>query len=281
MKFGAHAFIWEAKWDNEAARRVIGEAAAAGLNFVEIPLLRPDEFDTKETVRLLTAHTLKATFSLGLPPSASLPERPEAAEHYLRGALDKIAAVGGDTLTGVTYGTLGELPGRPPNEEDYRTIADCLRKVARYAATLNISLGLEPVNRYETYLINTADQAIDIVNRIAEDNVFIHLDTYHLNIEENGYRSPIVAAGDRLKYIHLSESHRGTPGQGTVDWNEVFSALSEIHFEGALVMESFVKLNPDIQRATCMWRDIVKDPQRLVTDGLAFLRGKAKEYNLK
>lgn len=280
MRFGAHAFIWEAEWNRAAAQRVIKAAAAAELDFVEIPLLRPQEFDAQETRQLLADHRIGATFSLGLPSSASLPERPQQAEEFLKRSLDKIAETGGDILTGVTYGTLGELPGRPPTKGDYEIVARCLKKVAQYAAQRNMSLGLEPVNRYETYLINIAEQALEVIDMIDEDNVFVHLDTYHLNIEEEGYRQAIVTAGARMKYVHLSESHRGTPGSGTVDWDDVFAGLKEIEFDGALVMESFVKLNPDIQRATCMWRDIVRDPQRLVRDGLAFLRGKVQEHNL-
>lgn len=280
MKFGAHAFIWEGTWDRKAARNVISSAAQAGLDCVEIPLLKPQEFEVENVRALLDEFGIEATFSLGLPPSSTLPQYPERAEKFLRGALDKIAAVGGKTLTGVTYGTLGELPGRRPTSEDYKIIARCLKKVAQYAADRDITLGMEPVNRYETYLINTAEQAIEIADAISEPNVFIHLDTYHLNIEENGFKSPIIAAGARMKYIHLSESHRGTPGTGTVNWDEVFSGLQAIDFRGTLVMESFVKLNPDIQRATCMWRDIVTDSEKLVRDGLAFLRSKATEYHL-
>jgi len=280
MKFGAHAFVWEPEWNDTTSRRVISEAARIGLDFVEIPLLRPERFDGAATKVLLDEHAVDATYSLGLPSDKSLPERPYLAEPFLRSAIDAIESAGGDTLTGVLYGTLGELPGRPPNEKDYKVIAQVLRSVADYAKDRGIKLGIEPVNRYETFLVNTAEQAITLLDRIESDNVFIHLDTYHVNIEEDSFGAAIRLAGDRLGYIHLSESHRGTPGKGTVDWDDVFGALSDIGFAGPLVMESFVKLNADIARATCMWRDIVKDPEALIRDGIAFLEGKAKEYGL-
>ena len=137
------------------------------------------------------------------------------------------------------------------------------------------------MNRYETFLLNTVEQALSVVEKIGEDNVFIHLDTYHMNIEEDDFAESIRQAGSKLGYIHLSESHRGTPGSGTVDWDSVFQGLADIDYRGGLTMESFADINPDIARATCMWRDIVQDSDALVRDGLAFLRGKAEAYGLK
>ncbi len=280
MEFGAHAFVWEGEWNETTGRRVISEAARIGLDFVEIPLLHPDRLNAHGTKRLLDEHGIYATYSLGLPVEASLPDKPEKAERFLRTAVDAVEEAGGKTLTGVIYGTLGALPGRPPSEDDYRVIADVLSRVAQYAEPRGIRLGIEPVNRYETFLVNTARQASELLDRIDSPSVFIHLDTYHLNIEEESYSDAIRLAGARMGYIHLSESHRGTPGTGTVDWDDVFAGLKEIDFTGALVMESFVRLNPDIARATCMWRDIVKDPEALIRDGVAFLTAKAREYGL-
>lgn len=281
MEFGAHAFVWEPEWNDVTGRKVITEAGRIGLNLVEIPLLHPETFDGPGTKKILDENGIYATYSLGLPGDRSLPERPKEAEAFLRTAIDTIASAGGSVLTGVLYGTLGELPGRPPEEDDYAVIAEVLRSVAGYADSQGIRLGIEPVNRYETFLVNTAQQAVELLDRIAADNMFIHLDTYHLNIEEESFGEAIRTAGSRMGYIHLSESHRGTPGRGTVDWDDVFSGLKDVGFTGALVMESFVKLNPDIARATCMWRTIVKDPEAMIRDGVAFLTAKANEYGLK
>lgn len=281
MNFGAHAFVWAGEWNDEAARKVLDGAASAGLDFVEIPLLRLDEYRAEATRKELEARGLTASFSLGLPPDATLPDRPQAAETFLSGVLEKIQATGSHSLSGVIYGTLGELPGRRPTAQDYDTIAETLKRVAKEAAEREIRIGIEPVNRYETFLINTVDQALELMSRIDEDNVFLHLDTYHMNIEEESFREAIQRAGSRLEYIHLSESHRGTPGTGTVDWDAVFAGLAAIDFRGALTMESFADINPDIARATCMWRDIVTDPAKLVKEGLAFLRGKAEQYGLR
>lgn len=281
MEFGAHAFVWEPEWNDVTGRKVISEAARIGLDMIEIPLLHPETFDGPAIKNLLDDNGIYAAYSLGLPSERTLPDRPIEAEAFLRTAIDAIESAGGNTLTGVIYGTLGDLPGRPPVEDDYKVIADVLRKVAAYASEKGIKLGIEPVNRYETFLVNTAQQAVELLDRIGADNMFIHLDTYHLNIEEESFGDAIRTAGDRMGYIHLSESNRGTPGRGTVDWDDVFGGLKAVDFDGSLVMESFVELNPDIARATCMWRKIVTDPEAMIRDGVAFLTQKAKEYDLR
>jgi D-psicose/D-tagatose/L-ribulose 3-epimerase len=278
--FGAHAFIWAGEWTPEGAQKVIGGAAEAGLDFVEIPLLHPEEMDVSGTRALLEKHQIGCTCSLGLPRAAHLPFAPQKAESFLKGAVDVTAALGSRTLTGAIYTHLGTLTGKPPTPEELQSVARVLKSVAHYAQEQDISLGLEPVNRYESYLINLAEQARATVDQIGEANVFVHLDTYHMNIEEKGFYDPIVAVGERMQYIHLSESDRGTPGTGNVHWDEVFRGLRAIGYEGYLVMESFAAINEDIIGATALWRDVVGDPQALIRHGLAFLRDKATEYDI-
>jgi D-psicose/D-tagatose/L-ribulose 3-epimerase len=280
MLFGAHAFIWAGEWTPEGAEKVIGGAAEAGLDFVEIPLLRPESMDVSGTRALLDRHGIGCTCSLGLPEAAHLPFAPEKAESFLNGAVDVTAGLGSPVLCGVLYAHLGTLTGRPPTDEELETVARVLKNVARYAAEKGISLGLEPVNRYETYLINLSEQAGAVLDRIGEPNVFVHLDTYHMNIEEKGFYDPIVATGPRMRYIHLSESDRGTPGTGNVHWDEVFRGLGAIDYDGYLVMESFAAINEDLAGATALWRDVVGDPEALVRDGLAFLRTRAAEHGV-
>lgn len=280
MEFGAHAFIWTGDWTPEGARRAVEGAAEAGLDFVEVPVLRPEEVDVPATRALLERHGLGCTCSLGLPGDAHMPSAPERAEVFLRGAVDVAADLGSPVLTGVTYAHLGTLTGRPPTGEELSTVARVLKGVARYATGKGVSLGVEAVNRYETYLINLSEQAQAMLERVDEPNVFVHLDTYHMNIEEKGFYEPIVSLGDLLRYVHLSESDRGIPGTGNVHWDEVFRGLGEIGYDGRLVMESFAAINEDLMGATALWRDVVGDPDLLIREGLTFLRGKATEHGL-
>jgi D-psicose/D-tagatose/L-ribulose 3-epimerase len=278
--FGAHAFIWAGEWTPEGAERVIRGAAEAGLDFVEIPLLHPESMDVSGTRDLLDRYGIGCTCSLGLPKAAHLPFAPDAADRFLRTAVDVTAALGSDALSGAIYTHLGTLTRKPPTEDELAEVARVIKGVARYAAQQDVSLGIEAINRYETYLINLASQADAMLDRIDEPNVFVHLDTYHMNIEEKGFYYPIVATGSRMQYIHLSESDRGTPGTGNVNWDEVFRGLEAVGYNGRLVMESFAAVNEDIIGATALWRDVVGDPQALIRDGLTFLRDKAAEHDL-
>ena len=280
MQFGAHAFIWAGEWTPEGAKKVIGGAAEAGLDFVEIPLLRPESMDVGATRALLDDYGIGCTCSLGLPEAAHLPSAPEKAQSFLERAVDVAAGLEAPVLCGVLYAHLGTLTGRPPEDEELEDVARVLKNVARYAAGREVSLGVEAVNRYETYLINLASQAEAVLDRVGEPNVFVHLDTYHMNIEEKGFYDPIATAGERMRYIHLSESDRGTPGTGNVHWDEVFRGLKAIDYEGYMVMESFAAINEDLAGATALWRDVVGDPETLIRDGLGFLRAKTAEYDL-
>jgi D-psicose/D-tagatose/L-ribulose 3-epimerase len=242
--------------------------------------LHPESMDVSGTRELLDRYGIGCTCSLGLPKAAHLPFAPDRAEAFLRGAVDVTAALEAPALSGAVYTHLGTLTGKPPGEDELAEVGRVLKSVARYAAERDISLGIEAINRYETYLINLASQADAMLGRIDEPNVFVHLDTYHMNIEERGFYDPIVATGPRMQYIHLSESDRGTPGTGNVHWNEVFRGLKAIGYDGYLVMESFAAINEDIMGATALWRDVVGDPQALIRDGLAFLRNKAADHDL-
>jgi D-psicose/D-tagatose/L-ribulose 3-epimerase len=280
MLFGAHAFIWAGEWTPEGAQKAIGGAAEAGLDFVEIPLLRPESMDITATRALLDRYGIGCTCSLGLPKAAHLPSAPEKAQSFLESAVDVAAGLEAPVLCGVLYAHLGTLTGRPPEQEELEDVARVLKNVARYAAERGVSLGVEAVNRYETYLINLAEQANAMLDRVGEPNVFVHLDTYHMNIEEKGFYEPIVSLGSRLGYMHLSESDRGTPGTANVHWDEVFRGLEDIDYDGYLVMESFAAINEDLAGATALWRDVVGDPETLIRDGLGFLRGKAAEHRV-
>src|ERR671913_1819756 len=280
LQFGAHAFIWAGEWTPEGAEKVIRGASEAGLDFVEIPLLHPESMDVPGTRELLDRYGVGCTCSLGLPKAAHLPFAPDAAERFLQAAVDVTAALGSDALSGAIYTHLGTLTRKPPTEDELATVARVIKGVARYAAQKDVSLGIEAINRYETYLINLASQADEMLARIDETNVFVHLDTYHMNIEEKGFYEPIVSLGSRLGYMHLSESDRGTPGTANVHWDEVFRGPGDIDYGGALAMESFTAVNEAFIGATALWRDVVGDPYALVRDGLAFLRARGKEYGV-
>jgi D-psicose/D-tagatose/L-ribulose 3-epimerase len=279
-RLGAHTFIWAAEWTPQTAATIMQQAAAANLDLVEIPLLRPDEIDIETTRALSEQYAIAVTCSLGLPEQASLPQHPRQAEAFLKSALEVAHRLGSNCLTGVTYTTIGKLSGAAPSEQEYEILAKSLKPVAQHAATLGLELGLEPCNRYETHLLNTGRQCVELIERIGEDNVFVHFDTYHMNIEEKGFARAIVDAGRYCRYIHLSESDRGIPGSGTVDWDSIFQGLAEIGFDGDMVLESFMVIHPDIARALAVWRPVAPSSRAIVEQGFAFLRERANQAGL-
>jgi len=168
----------------------------------------------------------------------------------------------------------------PPTQQEYDNIARALTAAARHAKARGIELGIEAVNRYENHLINTARQAVEMVERIGADNIFVHLDTYHMNIEEKGAANGILDAREHLKYIHMSESDRGTPGCGNVPWDEICATLAAIGFRGGLAMESFINMPPEVAYGLAVWRPVAKDEAEVMGNGLPFLRNKARQYGL-
>ncbi|MEZ5845667.1 MAG: sugar phosphate isomerase/epimerase [Geminicoccaceae bacterium] len=278
--FGVHTSMWTMNWDHEGAERAVAGAKKYGVDFIEIPMLRPRDIDPGHTRALIEKNGLRAVCSLGLPQECWASVHPDKAIDYLELALDKTKACGAEALSGVTFGGIGERTGVWPTEKEYDNIARTLEASAAYAKKIGLLFGIEPVNRYENHLINTGWQARDMIHRIGADNIFIHLDTYHMNIEEKGAGNGILDAREFLRYIHLSESDRGTPGEGTCDWDEIYATLAAIGFKGGLAMESFINMPPEIGFGLAVWRPVAESHDEVMSKGLPFLRNKAKQYRL-
>ena len=278
--FGVHTSMWAMNWTKSAAEKAVRESVKFEVDFIEIPMLNPSSVDTGHSRNLLQRNELRAICSLGLPASCYASHNPDGAIEFLCHAMDKTCELGAEALSGVTYGGIGERTGNPPTMAELDNVARVLEVAANYAKSKDILFGIEPVNRYETHLLNTGWQAVEMIERIGSDNIFIHLDTYHMNIEEKGVANGIIDARDYLKYIHLSESDRGTPGSGTCDWDEIFSSLAAIGFKGGMAMESFINLPPEIGSALSVWRPVAKNEQEVLDNGLTFLRNKARQYRL-
>lgn len=278
--FGVHTSMWTMNWDRAGAEKAVAAAVRYKMDFIEIALLNAPAVDAAHTRALLEKHNLPAVCSLGLPEEAWASVRPEAAIEYLRVAIDKAAEMGAVALSGVIFGGIGERTGVPPTEAEYDNIARVMTVASKQAKTHGIELGVEAVNRYENHLINTGRQAVEMIERVGADNIFVHLDTYHMNIEEKGIANGILDAREHLKYIHLSESDRGTPGAGNIPWDEVYAALAAIGFKGGIAMESFINMPPEVAYGLAVWRPVARDEEEVMGNGLPFLRNKARQYRL-
>lgn len=278
--YGAHAFVWIGDWNTESGNHAIAEAGRLGFDFIEIPLLKPDVFDAASHRAALQAAGIGATCSLVLPKDAHMPHYPEKARVFLLAVFDQMEKLGSTYLAGCIGYSLGTLTGKPPTTAERQTVIDCLRDLAGEAKKRGITLALEACNRYETYLYNTLADTRDTILATGADNLKLHADTYHMNIEEEGFYKPLVSSADVLDYIHMSESHRGLVGTGTVNWDEVWRGLADARFTGKLVLESFAAINPDIAAATCLWRPPNEGPEILGGKGIAFLKAGAAKYGL-
>ncbi|WP_232824835.1 sugar phosphate isomerase/epimerase family protein [Primorskyibacter marinus] len=267
-------------WDRAGCERAVTKAKSYGMDFLEIALLDPPSVDAAHSRQMLEAAQMRAVCSLGLPQEVWASHNPDGAVDFLTVALDKCAAIGAEALSGVVYGGIGERSGQPPTQAELDNVADAMTRATRHAKSLGLLFGIEPVNRYETHLINTGWQAVEMIERIGADNIFVHLDTYHMNIEEKGIAQGIIDARDHLRYIHLSESDRGTPGAGTIAWDEIYSALRAIGFKGGLAMESFINMPPELANGLSVWRPVASGEAEVMENGLPFLRNKAHQYGL-
>ena len=278
--YGAHAFVWIGEWNTDDGNHAISQAGAVGFDFIEIPLLKPAEFDATSHKAALEKAGISATCSLVLPKDAHMPDEPKKSKAFLISALDEVEKLGSQYLGGCIGYSLGKLTGAPPTQQEWDTVADVLRDVAAEAKKRGITLALEACNRYETYLFNSLADTRNTILATGADNLKLHADTYHMNIEEEDFYQPLVDSADVLDYIHMSESHRGLVGSGTVNWDEVWRGLADANFTGKLVLESFAAINPDLAAATCLWRPPNEGPDVLAREGLAFLKAGAEKYNL-
>ncbi|HEX8919162.1 MAG TPA: sugar phosphate isomerase/epimerase family protein [Chloroflexota bacterium] len=283
MKLGIHAMAWTPHWSDESLP-LIDRVADLGLDFIEIPLMGIDDVHPgpiRDRVReigieVVTSSVLSEATDITSPDSAV---RARGVD-YLRRCVDATAEMGAPQFSGVIYAWHGKRPSERPGQREWEWAAECLREVARHASEARIVLGLEPVNRYESPLINTCEQAVQLADMISAPNVKIHLDTYHMNIEEKSWREPVLLAGDRLCHFHLCENDRGIPGTGLVDWDELFGALGDLRYEGYAGLESFIDVSGDMVAGTCVWRDLAPSGDVLVRDGTAFLRDAARRHGL-
>jgi D-psicose/D-tagatose/L-ribulose 3-epimerase len=275
-RIGVHALVWVGGWTQPEARAAIESTKAAGYDLIEIPLLDPWSVDVKMTQRLLEEHELGMTASLGLSPETDVssedPAVVQSGERLLRQAADVVRDLGGDYLCGVIYCNLGKYPG-PPSERSLANSVETMQRLADHAAASDISLGIEVVNRYESNLFNTARDALEFISDIERPNVYVHLDTYHMNIEEPDMFSPVLQCGDRLGYVHVGESHRGYLGSGSVDYAEFFRALAQIGYGGTITFESFSSavVSPTLSNMLAIWRNLWNDSADLANHARSFI----------
>ncbi|KUJ49739.1 sugar phosphate isomerase/epimerase family protein [Chryseobacterium sp. JAH] len=273
VKLGASLLSWiTPNWNPESGKYAIEKTAKAGFDLIEILLPTSMEFNSKEVKQQLKDNNLEVVCSLNLPKEAHIAFYPDVAENLIKKAIDKTSELETDFLGGVLHGGIGAFTGNPLTENEAEIIVEVWSNVADYAKEKGVNIGIEPINRYESYVCNTAGNVLDLIKKTGKGNLFLHLDTFHMNIEENNFYDPIILAGNKLKHVHITESHRGMLGEGIVNWTEFFKALQEINFEGNLVLENFSSSIPGMQQMVSLWQKSNYDAEELAEGSLRFIK---------
>lgn len=276
MKFGVNTFIWTASFEKEHLP-LLGPIKEHGFDVVELTRFDWNGFPAADIRRELERLDLGVTFCTAFGSrDLSLVTDDAAARAntitYMKGAIDSVAEIGCHVLSGPFHSPVGYLPGRRRTDDEWKREVEALNELGEHAAKADVKLGVEPLNRFESYFLNTAADAVKLCDEVGHPNIGILYDTFHANIEERDQYQGITSVAKHLVHVHSCENDRGAPGSGHVEWAKVFAALREIDYQGALVIESFGFAIKEIAAAACIWRDLAESPEAIAWDGIKFLR---------
>ncbi|MFJ9589328.1 sugar phosphate isomerase/epimerase family protein [Streptomyces acidicola] len=273
---GVHALVWVGDTSPASVSHAVERTRAAGFDLLELSLHDSVNLDVSAARKEIADAGLKVACSRGLAFDADVssadPAVVERGEKLLHDSLAVTHGLGGTHFTGALYSALGKY-GAPLSSAGRANVVSVLRRLAQEARGLGMTLGLEVCNRYETNVVNTARDALALADDIGEDNVLIHLDTYHMNIEEDDLVRPVREAGDRLGYVHIGENHRGYLGSGHLDFTGFFHALADIGYRGPITFESFSSavVAPGLSADLAIWRNLWSDGEDLARHARGFI----------
>jgi len=275
MRFGVNTMIWAAEF-GPAQFSLLPPIKAAGFDGIEVPLLHPETFAAAAVRRACAEHGLACTATTVLTGGLSLISGDAAIRHkagaLLREIIAATAEAGAEILAGPVYSPVGYLPGRRRTADEWTWAVEGLQALGDTLDQYQVTLAIEPLNRFETYFLNTAQDAAALAAAINHPRIGILFDTFHANIEEKDIAAGYRTVGPWLKHVHTCENDRGTPGSGHVAWPAVFQALRELHYDGWLTIESFGSALPELSAAAAIWRDIEPNAERIAFDGIQFLK---------
>ena len=276
VRLGVDTWLWANRFE-ERHVFCIDNAKELGAETIDFSVNDPYGFPVDLVAQKMKGSGMTAVVSTAMPThcnaiSDDAWERKAAAD-YLHRLIEIAADLDSPIVGGVNYTGSGYLKGRPRTEEEVDRAVQYLREAAAFAAPLGVSIAMEPVKRFESHFMNTAAQALELIDAAGVDNLKVHLDTFHMNIEEANIPDAIRSCGKRLAHLHFVENNRDTPGRGHIPWKEVFQALKDIDFDGAGCIETF---NPqtldETGPLTFLTRRYADTPEELVTIGLSFLK---------
>lgn len=278
MEFGVSTFLWVSPF-NTKSFDLAYKIKEMGFDIIEVPVENKELIDWARLKEIVRETGLKVTisgaFGADRDISSDNPKIREQGVEYIIDCLKIAKDMGSPIFGGPVYSAVGKTRfiSEEQKKKERGWCVENLKKVGKVAEDCGVVVGVEPLNRFESDMVNTADQAISIVKEVANPNIKIQLDTFHCNIEEKSIPDTIRKIGKELLcHIQANESDRGTPGTGNLDWMGINVALREIGYDKAIVVETFGAVSEEIAKATCIWRPLANSSDELAREGLKFYR---------
>ena len=277
-RIGANVWIWDSPITDEVIAKVAPRVAELGFDFIELPVEEPGGWDAARATEVLEGAGIGAEVCCVMPPGRDLAvhdrEVVAATQDYLRHCVDVADGVGAGVVAGPMYAAVGRLwlIGATERAETVARVGEALKPLAEYAGERDVKLAVEPLNRFETSLINTVEQGLDLVRAVDDPALGLLLDTFHMNIEEKKPGDAARAAAGHIAHVHTCGTDRGSPGADSFRWDEFLAGLRDAGYDGPMCIESFTSANEVIATAAAIWRPLADSPDALAGDGLAFLR---------
>jgi D-psicose/D-tagatose/L-ribulose 3-epimerase len=284
FKFGVDTVIWSEDF-SENDLWILPRAKEIGFDTLDIDIANLENFPVDLVKKKKEEVQIELVTSTGLSETTNLlspdPEIRERGKHYLKKLVDINVALGSRIIGGINYAAWGYLTGRPRTEQEWEWSVLAMREVAQYAQERGeLIIAVEPLNRFETHLLNIAEDAVQYCKDVGTGNVKVHLDTFHMIREEDSFSGAVKCCGKEfLGYVHVCENNRGIPGQGLVPWREFFSSLNEIGYTEPCSIESFDPSFEEINRLCAIWRKFADSGEELAVKGLKNLKQIAREVD--
>ena len=281
-RLGIHSFVWTGGQTQEGLEMALEKSAEHGYRTIEFAYLRPELFDLDRLAQKAQSLDVEIGVTMGLPlekdVSSEDPSVVAKGKQMLSDAVKAVRDIGGNKLGGILYSAHTKY-NRQPTERGWKNSADVLAEVAEEAKPLGVDIVLEVVNRFETNLLNTAAQGLKYIEDSGSDHLRLHLDTFHMNIEEANPAAAIRLAGDKIGYFHIGESNRGYLGDGVINFDAIFDALLDIDYQRDVVFESFSTtiVDESLSLACAIWRDTWRENDPLAAHAKQFIELKYAE----
>ncbi len=277
MKFGASTWLWTSPFTSDQIP-LLEKIATLGFDFVELPVENPEHFSAAKLNPVLKGLGLEAVICAAVTGERDLSAESASARQqalaYFEACVKLAEDLGAACVVGPLYASVGKarLSSDALRQAEWDRSATSLAQLAQTASNSGVRLGLEPLNRFETDMINTVEDALRMVQQVNHPHLGIAFDSFHMNIEETDFRRAVELAGNQLVHLQVSDSHRGVPGEGNSDWAGLGAGLKAINYQGKIGIESFSPDASSLAAAVCIWRRFADSQDEFARRGLAFLQ---------